>query len=133
MRPVLWMMLLAMVAANLAFDLWAAPVARRLADKLEGQSAWRQSIYYPPYHPLIPTLTRINQRVPLARVAKTVMAGRFALTALPLLVVLYFRWTRPDVRNTDLAAGVVVGAFALFAKTFLWQVVWLIADVHTRF
>ena len=131
-RYVLWILVLAMVGGNIAFDLTAAPLVRRLADKAEGQRAWGNPTSAPLGHPLRAPLRRVDERVALGGIARHVFSARFALTALPLLVVLYFA-SKGQLRDSHLGLAMALGGFVLAVKAMLWESLWLIADVYTAF
>ena len=132
-RLILWLLLATMLLANAAFDFAAAPVAYRLAEKATRQAKWPDSTYFPPQHPLRAPLRHLDEHFPLTATARHVLAASGALTILPLLIILGFAWTQRRVEDLDVALAISIGAFALFAKVALWEVAWLLADVHTVF
>ena len=132
-RSVLWMLVVTMVVVNAAFDVGGGPVVSRLVGKIEGQNRWPDTTFFPPRHPLHVVLERLNERLPLIPLAHQVLAARYALTFLPLVLLLYFLWAKRQITEIDLASAVTVGAFALAAKAVMSEIVWLMADVHTVF
>lgn len=131
-RLSLWILVLAISASNLAFDLRAAPVGSRLAAKVEGETRLANPTYVAWRHPLRTWLQRIGEGIALHKAARHVFSARYALTGLPLLILVYFI-AAGRVRDSHLGLAIAIGAFGLFAKAALWEAVWLMADICTVF
>ena len=128
-RSILWAMILAMFVANSVFDVTTARVGYRFAKKVAEQE-WHDPTFYPPVKPLYSVL---EQLFPLAAIARYVFEARYALTALPLLMLLYLIWTRPQVSELDLAGVVALATITLVAKAYLLEILLQITDISTGF
>ena len=128
-RVALWFLLAFIIAANGAFDLTAGRMARHLIVKAEGEKRRGNPSYFPYYHPLRPRILDVDKHVAIPALARYVFGARFALTALPLLVVCYIAGTR-RLRDSHIGMAISVGAFVLAAKAGLWETLWLITDVY---
>jgi len=126
------LLLVLIVAANLVFDIWVAPVTARLNEKARAQAIVGD-----------PTYVRLPERAhawgrwlyletAFPRLTRHVLATRFALTALPLLIIALVAMRGP-MRERHFAAAIAVGALVFATKTVLWRIVWLLADVATGF
>jgi len=132
-RLALWGLVLAMFVANGAFDVSVAHVAYRCAEKVAGQDKWGNPTYYPPGRSSSVLVPRLREHSTLPTIARYVFESRYVLTALPLLVILYFLWTRDRVGEGPLALAIALSAFALAAKVHLWETLWRATDVYAAF
>jgi len=131
-RFVLWGFVFAMFLANGVFDIFTARVACRLADKLDAENRWGNPTYR--WEPPTSFVGRgLSEFRFLPAIARRVFEARYALTALPLLFLLYFVWTRPRVDEAHLAAAMTLGTFALVLKVLLWETVVPLTDLCTAF
>jgi hypothetical protein len=121
-------MVLAMFVANGIFDVRVAHVAYRLVEKEAARDKLGDPTFFPQgvaSQAFIPTV-----RDGLPKVARTIFEGRYVLTALPLLLILYFMWTRPCVTNAQLGLAIVLGAFAMAAKIHCWEMLCWLTDFY---
>jgi len=130
-RLALWSMVLAMFVANGAFDIGIAHVAYRLAEKAAGQNKWGDSTFYPWEGSFGASIHHPNERLPV--IARHILEARYALTALPLLLILYFTWTCVRVSEAQLGLAVSLGAFSLAAKVHCWEMLRRVTDLYTSF
>lgn len=131
-RVLLWILVVLVVLCNLGFDLATARVGFRIAGKVEAADRWGNPTHAPDDTPLRTRFDRLNDRIPLGTLGRWVFAFRYTLTALPLLVLLIMALRR-RVLDWHLGAAVAMGAFILAGKAALWQALWYVVDVNTRF
>jgi len=124
-------MVLAMFLANAVFDIAVAHVAYRMAEKVAGQHQWGDPTFYPWAWPTDVLFRPLGDYG--AMLARRVLEWRYGLTALPLLVILYFTWTRERAGEAQLGLAVSLSAFALAAKIECWEMLSRLADVWTRY
>jgi len=133
LRLSLWGFVLAMFVANSAFDIGAAHVAYRFTEKVASQDKWGDPTYYPWERSSGESVRRLKAHPVLLRLARRVFDARYALSALPLLVLLYFTWTRTRLTDAHLGLAIALGAFALAAKVHFWEMLLPVTDVYTAY
>ncbi len=131
-RALIWGLLIVMLGTHVWFDLWIAPVAIRLADKAIMEQRFGNPTHTLPDQPIHREAFRMIQMLHLAWIALGVFVLRFALTALPILLIV-FRASGKRLRESHLTGALILGCYLALLKVFLWGAVWYVADLFAYY
>ena len=131
-RWIFWILLALMLIANGAFDLLAAPVALRMATKVERQMRGEGTAFVAAEDEPGALLLEKDSVRTMAPIARFVLDARFFLTLLPAVIAgLVVAYRRVD--DVFLATMIALGAFILVGKVYFWNFFYALADMTTMF